>query len=158
MWAHLRHLVPSNFQWYKEFFNLMGFDPYNCSLKIQESIGTPTPKMGVHFGVWGFIPSHSPTLPRAWNVTLGLHSWPAPSQALALVVSPRLGLQHHRYAPCLEIKLYPKNSWKSLENLLAHPKCISHLWPKCNLEEFLRLERSLMDSKACTLTPWPKPN
>jgi hypothetical protein len=29
----------------------MGFDPYNCSLKIQESIGTPTPKMGAHLGM-----------------------------------------------------------------------------------------------------------
>jgi hypothetical protein len=38
----------------------MGFDPYNRSLKIQESIETPTPKVGVHLGVWRFI-SH--TLP-----------------------------------------------------------------------------------------------
>jgi len=28
-----------------------------------------------------------------WNVTPGLHSWPAPLQALALVVSPKLGLR-----------------------------------------------------------------
>jgi hypothetical protein len=40
----------------------MGFDPCNCSLKIWESIGTPTPKVGAHLGVWGFILSHSPTL------------------------------------------------------------------------------------------------
>jgi hypothetical protein len=40
----------------------MSFDPCNFPLKIQESIGTPTPKMGVHLGVWGFIPLHSPTL------------------------------------------------------------------------------------------------
>jgi hypothetical protein len=37
-------------------------DPSNRFLKIQESMGTPTPKVGVHLGVWGFIPSHSPTL------------------------------------------------------------------------------------------------
>jgi hypothetical protein len=43
----------------------MSFDPYNGPLKIQESIGTPTPKMGAHLGVWGFIPSHFPKLPRA---------------------------------------------------------------------------------------------
>jgi hypothetical protein len=30
----------------------MGFDPYNCSLKIRESTETPTPKMGAHLGVW----------------------------------------------------------------------------------------------------------
>jgi hypothetical protein len=39
------------FQWYKELFNPMGFDPYNCSVKIQMSIETPTPKVGTHLGV-----------------------------------------------------------------------------------------------------------
>jgi hypothetical protein len=62
------------FQWFKELFNPMGFDPYNWSLKIQESIGTPTPKVGVHLGVWRFIPSpsreHEIWLP---GFTLGLH-------------------------------------------------------------------------------------
>jgi hypothetical protein len=57
------------FQWYKEFFNPMSFDPWNCFLNIQKSVETPTPKMGTHLGVWGFIPSHSPTLSGAWNVT-----------------------------------------------------------------------------------------
>ncbi len=33
---------------------MMGFDPYDCSLKIWESIGSPTPKVGVHLGVWRF--------------------------------------------------------------------------------------------------------
>jgi len=40
----------------------MSFDPYNFSLKIRESIGTTTPKVGTHLGVWGFIFSHSLTL------------------------------------------------------------------------------------------------
>jgi hypothetical protein len=39
----------------------MGFDPYNRSLKIWDSIRTPIPKVGAHLGVWGFIPSHIPT-------------------------------------------------------------------------------------------------
>ncbi len=69
--------VFKDFQWYKELFNLMGFDPCNGSLKIPESIGTPTPKVGVHLGVWGFIPSHSSTLPKAWmclpSFILGSH-------------------------------------------------------------------------------------
>jgi hypothetical protein len=47
------------FQLFKERFNPMSFDPFNCSLKIWKSIGTPTPNMGVHLGVWGFFPSHS---------------------------------------------------------------------------------------------------
>jgi hypothetical protein len=89
----LKIYVPRYFQQYKELLNPIGFDPYNCSLKILESIGTPTPKVGTHLGVWGFIPSHSPTLPGAWDVTPGLRSWLAPLQAFALVMSPRLGLR-----------------------------------------------------------------
>jgi hypothetical protein len=80
--------VPKSFQWYKESFNPMNFDPCNRLLKIWESIG-------IHLGVWGFILSHFPTLLRTWNVTPGLHFSPAPLQALALVVSPRLGLRHY---------------------------------------------------------------
>jgi hypothetical protein len=70
---------------------------YNCSLKIWESIGIQIPKMGAHLGVWGFIPSHSPTLLGAWNVTPRLHSWPTLSQALVLVANPRLGLWQGDY-------------------------------------------------------------
>jgi hypothetical protein len=47
------------FQKYKELFNPMGFNPCNRFLKIWKSIGTPTPKVGTHLGVWGFVPSHS---------------------------------------------------------------------------------------------------
>jgi hypothetical protein len=64
--------VPRDFQWYKERLNQMSFDPYNWSLNIQESIVTRTPNMGVHLGVWGFIPSHPFTFLGAWNVTPGL--------------------------------------------------------------------------------------
>jgi hypothetical protein len=39
-------------------FNPMSFDLSNHSLKIQKSIRTPTPKLGVHLGVRGLIPSH----------------------------------------------------------------------------------------------------
>ncbi len=94
-------------------FNPMSFNPHNCLLKIQESIKIPTHKVGIDLGVWGFIPSHSPTLLGIWNVTLRLHSWLAPSQALTLVASPRLGLRH---SPSLEkevnvlidiLKLFP---------------------------------------------------
>jgi hypothetical protein len=81
-------------QQYKEFLNPMSFDPYNCTLKIWKSIKIPTPKVEIHFRMWGFIPSHSFTLPGTWNVIHGFHSWLAPSQALAWVVNPRLGLWH----------------------------------------------------------------
>jgi hypothetical protein len=51
--------IPKSFQWGKERFNLMSFDPCDRSLKIRESTGTLTPNMGVHLGVWEFFPSHS---------------------------------------------------------------------------------------------------
>jgi len=84
--------VSRTLQWYKELFNPISFDPYNCPLKIQESIRTPTPKVGIHLGMCGFIPSHFPILLGAWNLIPMLHSWFAPLQALALVASLRLGL------------------------------------------------------------------
>ncbi len=46
----------------------MGFDPCNRPLKIRESIGTLTNKMGIHLRVWRFIPSHFFVLPWAWDV------------------------------------------------------------------------------------------
>jgi hypothetical protein len=39
----------------------MGFDPWNRSLKIRESIKTPIPKVEAPLKVWGFIPSHFPS-------------------------------------------------------------------------------------------------
>jgi len=72
----------------------MGFDLFNHSLKIQESIRIPICKVGAHLGVWRFIRSHSPIFLGAWDVTFGLQSWPAPLQALALVANARLGLRH----------------------------------------------------------------
>jgi hypothetical protein len=66
--------IPRVFQWYKELLNPMSFDLYNHHLNVQESIGTLTPKVEVHLGVWGFIPSHSPRFSRTWNVSFKLHS------------------------------------------------------------------------------------
>ncbi len=75
----------------------MSFDPYNRPLKIWKSIRIPTPKMGAHLRVWGFIPSHFPTFLGAWNVTPKLHSWLTPLQTFTLVVSSKLGLWHHGF-------------------------------------------------------------
>jgi hypothetical protein len=55
------------FQWYEEFLEPLGFDPCNHFLNIRKSTRTPTPHMGVHLKVWGFFPSHSFALPRAWE-------------------------------------------------------------------------------------------
>jgi len=57
----------------KNFFNSMSFDPCNRPLKIRDSIGCllglQLPKCELTWELWGFIPSHSPTLLGAWNVT-----------------------------------------------------------------------------------------
>jgi len=74
--------VSRAFQWYKDIFNPMNFDPCNYPLKIWESIKTSIPKVRVHLGTWGFTPSRFPTLLGTWNVTPKFHSWLAPSQAL----------------------------------------------------------------------------
>ncbi len=107
------------FQWNKELFNWMSFEPWNFSLKIWESIGTPIPKVGAHLGVCGFIPSHSPTLPWTWNVIFGLHSWLAPLQALALVASPRLRLQHKTPNDILARRLTFDSSLSSLQTSIT---------------------------------------
>jgi hypothetical protein len=84
--------VPRAFQWYKVILNPLSFGPCNHPLKIRKSIGTPTPKVETPLRVWRFIPSHSLPLLGAYGVIPGLPSWLATLQALALVVSPRLGL------------------------------------------------------------------
>jgi len=62
------------FPLYKELFNLMGFDLCNCSLKIWESMGTLTPKVRVHLGVWRFIPESMRCDSRASFSTCNLAS------------------------------------------------------------------------------------
>jgi len=58
---------------------------------------SPTPNMGVHLGVWGFIPSHSlDSLHSREHVMWlpGLLLGPQPRNLLALVASQMLGLRH----------------------------------------------------------------
>jgi hypothetical protein len=99
-----------DFQWYKERHKPLSFDPLNCSLKFWKSTGTPSPKVGVTLGVWGFTPSHFLTLPGVCDVIPellfdphpcnpfalipGLPFGPQPCNPFALVVSPKLGLRH----------------------------------------------------------------
>jgi hypothetical protein len=66
--------VSINFQWFKELFKPMGFDPCHCSLKIRESFGTLTPQVGVALGVWRFTLSHFLAFLGTWDVTPGFLS------------------------------------------------------------------------------------
>jgi hypothetical protein len=84
--------VPRAFQWYNERLKTLRFDPYNRPLNIQESTGTPTPKVEPLGGVrvHSLTPSHTP---GSMLCDSRLPSWPTTLQTLALVTSPRLGLQ-----------------------------------------------------------------
>jgi len=73
MQAHFRH-------WNSKIFSMTWVTPQSNGfwpLKLlyedlgihMESIGTPTPKVGAHLRVWGFVPSHSPT-PREHEMWL----------------------------------------------------------------------------------------
>ncbi len=65
------------FQWYKELFKEMGFDPYNCTMKVWESIWDSNFQHGSSFGN---MRVHSLTLFAllgACDLTLGSFSWPA---------------------------------------------------------------------------------
>jgi hypothetical protein len=87
--------VPRFFQWHKELFNPMSFGPCNCPLKIWKSIRTLTSKMGAHLGSVGVHSLALSCTHGSMKCDSSLHFWPTPLQALALVASPRLRLQHN---------------------------------------------------------------
>jgi hypothetical protein len=91
------------FHWYKERHKPLRLDPSNRSLKFWESTGTPSPKVGVALGVWGFTPSHFPTLPGVPDVTPSLPFGPHPCNPFALVASPKLRL---RQGACLQVSTF----------------------------------------------------
>ncbi len=71
--------VPRAFQWYKKLFNPMGFNPLQLLSKNLGVHGDSNSQSWSSFlRVWGFIPSHSLTFPKTWDVIPGLPSWPAP--------------------------------------------------------------------------------
>jgi hypothetical protein len=115
MWSILDIYVPRDFPWYKERHKSWNFDPWNRSLKFQESTGTPSPKVGVALGVWGFTPSQFPTFFGVCNVTLGLSLDPHPCNPFALVANPKLGLRQKlkKCIKCftLDMRVYVGMQW-----------------------------------------------
>jgi hypothetical protein len=87
--------VLRDFQWHEELLKPLHFNPYNRPLKIEESIGTSSLKVGVTLGMWGFIPSHFPTLMGTCGVTHRLPSWPVTLQALCLGREPKARVATH---------------------------------------------------------------
>jgi hypothetical protein len=108
----------------------MTFDLSNHYLKIQESIGTPIPKvevhLGVHLGVCGLIPSHSLAIPGVWvrllSCTLDSHL------SMPLLWSQAQGQGHDIYS-----------SWIQTWFLLY--ACKNYLWTRkliCRLVAYLK--------------------
>jgi hypothetical protein len=118
--------VPRAFQCYKEWYKPLSFDPWHCSLKFHESTGTTSPKVGVVLGVWGFTPSHFPTLPGVCDVTPGFSLGLYPCNPFALVASRKPRLRHLGYLQCQK---YPKRktTWDlGAPVVLLHKK---NTWP-----------------------------
>ncbi len=69
----------------------MGFDPWNLFLKFKIPLGPQLPKWELIWECGGSFPH---ILSHSREHDMWLHSWPAPSQALALVTNLRLGLRH----------------------------------------------------------------
>jgi hypothetical protein len=90
--------------WYKEFFNLMGSDPLQSFFKDSEVHRDSNSQSGSSLGS---VRVHSFTL----SYTPGLPFWPAPLQALALVASPRLRLQHWWTLESSKGNFKGQNSW-----------------------------------------------
>jgi hypothetical protein len=81
--------VPRAFQWYKKRYKPLSFDPWNCFMKFRESTETPSPKVGVALGVWGFTPSHFLTLSGVCDVTHRLSLGPHPRDPFCLSHEPK---------------------------------------------------------------------
>ncbi len=78
-----------DFQWYKELFETMSFDPYNRALKIWESISDSNSQHGSSFGS---VRVHSLTLfalPGTCEVTPRSLSWPATLRPPCLGCEPK---------------------------------------------------------------------
>jgi hypothetical protein len=105
------------FHWYKERHKTLRFDPSNWSLKFWESTGTPSPKAGDALGVWGFTPSHFPTLPEVPDVTPGLPFGLHPCNPFCLGREPKA-----RVATIVLLWMINESDWWKKKNskLLYH--------------------------------------
>jgi hypothetical protein len=87
------------FKWYKESHKPLSFDPSNRSMKFWKSIWTPSPKVGVALGVWGFTPSHFLTFPGVCDVTPRLPLGPQPCNPFCLGYKPKARVVTPTYPP-----------------------------------------------------------
>ncbi len=98
------------FQWYKELFKPMDFDPCNCILKVWKSIwdsnshnGSSFRRVRVHsFTFFTFF-----ALLGACDVTPGPPFWLATLQAFALVTCRKLRMRHLWQITYMSRSLFP---------------------------------------------------
>jgi hypothetical protein len=110
--------VSRAFQWYRERHRPLCFNPSNCFIKFQNSTRIPSPKVGIALGVWGFTPSHLPTLLGVCDVKAS--SWPSTFQPLCLGHKPKARVATHTKTilwqfvggPCCNAFQFP-NEWCS---------------------------------------------
>jgi hypothetical protein len=82
-----------DFHWYKERLKARSFDPWNRVLKIWKSFRDSNSQHGSSLGTMRVHALTLFALRGACEETPMSSSWPATFQPLALVASPRLGLQ-----------------------------------------------------------------
>jgi hypothetical protein len=100
MRTHLRHLCSKKFPMISGIPQSDGFWPMKSLSKNLEVHRDSNSQNGSSLGsvsVHSLTLSYTFNLLGTWNVIPWFHSWPAPLQALALVISPRLGLQQVEY-------------------------------------------------------------
>ncbi len=101
--------ISITFQWYNELFNRMRFDPWNCSLKIRESIGWHAPSS---------LLVSQPYFWKSGGMTLTLPKWGLGSPlGLPKLQSLISGVK----TPCIEVFFISMESYQILdvENGLA---------------------------------------
>jgi hypothetical protein len=120
----------------------MSFDPWNYFLKIWESIKTPTPKVGAHLGVCGFIPLHSPTLSGMWMWFPGCFLGPHLSKPLPWSRAQGLSSQHPLFLffkslfhLLLSLLLFSKSLPSWLTEVWTYQKRKTHCVVNCFLYE-----------------------
>ncbi len=105
------------FQWYKELFNSLSFDPLQS---LSENLGIHRDFNFQNGNSLGSVRVHSLTLsyiPRSMRRDSQASSWPTTLQAIALVASPKLGLRQNGIGYKLVFHSYSKcasNTWYTL--------------------------------------------
>ncbi len=117
LWKHLNSTNTKGSPLCDALFNLINFDPWNAFLKIQDSIGIPTPKVEVNLGVCGFIHSHFRECKCDSRVALSARTFPC----LCFGCEPKAGVVNAnvdslRWFVCVWDKI--GNMWNDVQGVV----------------------------------------